>query len=143
MRRELEEGDLDTAIRELGASGTPLLGVCAGGILLAREVRSPAGEGLGLLDIAVERNAYGRQIDSFIAEVELPELRSRPLVGVFIRAPSIVECGASVRVLGRTRGAPVWVRQGSRLACTFHPELTPDLRVHRAFLELVTEEHIR
>ena len=139
MQRELHERDLCVPIVELAARGTPVLGTCAGAILMAREVRNPAAPGLALLDIAVERNAYGRQTESFVDDVAAPELSGGPVRGVFIRAPAIVDPGAS-RVLGKTRGAPVWVRQGPHMACTFHPELTRDTRVHRYFLRLTTEE---
>jgi 5'-phosphate synthase pdxT subunit len=115
----------------------PVFGTCAGAILLAREVRNPAQRSLGLLDAVVERNAYGRQIDSTIltAETALP---GGPLEMVFIRAPRIVETGAGVEVLASRDGFPVLVRQGKIMAATFHPELSHDRRVHRLFVEIVT-----
>ena len=115
----------------------PVFGTCAGAILLAREVRNPAQRSLGVLDIVIERNAYGRQIDSSIvtAETSLP---GGPLEMVFIRAPRIVTAGPDVRVLAQRDGLPTLVRQGSTMAATFHPELTVDRRVHKAFVELVT-----
>ncbi len=114
----------------------PVFGTCAGTILLAREVRSPAQRCLGVLDAVVERNAYGRQIDSTIltAQTELP---GGPLEMVFIRAPRIVETGAGVQVLALRDGSPVLVRQGSVMAATFHPELSSDRRVHKLFVEIV------
>jgi 5'-phosphate synthase pdxT subunit len=114
----------------------PVFGTCAGAILLAREVLNPAQRSLGLLDVAIERNAYGRQIDSAIlsAETELP---GGPLEMVFIRAPRIVSTGPGVEVLARREGSPVLVRQGRVLAATFHPELSSDRRVHRLFVEVV------
>lgn len=117
---------------------TPTFGTCAGAILLATEVSNPHQASLAALDIAVERNAYGRQIDSSIltAETELP---GGPLEMVFIRAPRITRTGPAVQVLARREGAPVLVRQGRLLAATFHPELSADLRVHRAFVEMVNE----
>ena len=120
----------------------PVFGTCAGAILLAREVRNPAQRSLGILDAVVERNAYGRQIDSTIltAETELP---GGPLEMVFIRAPRIVSTGAQVQILGRRDGAPVLVRQGAVMAATFHPELSKDRRVHRLFVELVKDEQNR
>ncbi len=139
IQRELRERDLSASILELAARGTPILGTCAGAILMARQVRNPAARGLALLDIVVERNAYGRQTESFVDDVEAPEISGSPIRGVSIRAPAIVDPGAA-RVLGKTRGAPVWVRQGARMACTFHPELTRDTRVHRYFLQLPREE---
>lgn len=111
------------------ATGRPVLATCAGAIVLAREVTNPAGEGMGLIDIAVERNAYGRQADSFIATVEAPSLGG-DLPAVFIRAPKIRRVGPGVEVLATLRGEPVLVRQGSVVAATFHPELTEDDRVH-------------
>jgi pyridoxal 5'-phosphate synthase pdxT subunit len=119
---------------------TPMFGTCAGAILMASQVSNPAQESLGLMDIAVERNAYGRQIDSRVAEIE-PEAefqqRTAPgkLNAVFIRAPIIRDVGPEARVLARYNGDPVLVEQGKHLVATFHPELTDDSRVHRYFLE--------
>ena len=114
----------------------PVFATCAGAILLAREVRNPAQRSLGLLDAVVERNAYGRQIDSTIltAETALP---GGPLEMVFIRAPRIVSAGPAVEVLARRDGLPVLVRQGGIIAATFHPELSHDRRIHRLFVESV------
>jgi 5'-phosphate synthase pdxT subunit len=115
----------------------PGFGTCAGAILLAREVLNPPQRSLGLLDAVVERNAYGRQIDSAIltAPTELP---GGPLEMVFIRAPRIVETGPGVEVLAQREGFPVLVRQGTVMAATFHPELAADRRVHRLFVQTVT-----
>jgi len=114
----------------------PVFGTCAGAILLARRVLNPAQSSLGLLDATVERNAYGRQIDSTIltAETALP---GGPLEMVFIRAPRIMEAGPGVEVLARRNGDPVLVRQDALMAATFHPELSADRRVHRLFVQLV------
>lgn len=109
--------------------GGVLLGTCAGAILLAREVR-PRQESLALLDAVVERNAYGRQVDSFQAQVEAPALGG-PLEGVFIRAPRFVALWPEVEVIARHEGEPVVVRQGRVLAATFHPELTRSRALHR------------
>jgi 5'-phosphate synthase pdxT subunit len=114
----------------------PVFGTCAGAILLAREVVNPPQRSLGLLDAVVERNAYGRQIDSTIltAETALP---GGPLEMVFIRAPRIAETGPGVEVLARRDGYATLVRQGNLMAATFHPELSHDRRVHRLFVETV------
>jgi len=127
-----DEG-MDTAIRGFAAAGKPIFGTCAGTILLAKEVLNPPQARLGLMDIAVERNAYGRQIDSSVREGECPELADHPVQMVFIRAPIIRRVGHGVRVLGRADGLPVLVEQGNLLAATFHPELTEDETIHRYF----------
>ncbi len=120
----------------------PVFGTCAGAILLAREVTHPAQRSLGALDVVVERNAYGRQIDSAIltAETELP---GGPLEMVFIRAPRILSTGENVEVLARRENFPVLVRQGSILAATFHPELSQDRRVHKLFVEIVSSHNVQ
>jgi 5'-phosphate synthase pdxT subunit len=133
--RFLEKHRFFEALEEFCASH-PVFGTCAGAILLAREVRNPPQRSLGLLDATVERNAYGRQIDStiFTAETALP---GGPLEMVFIRAPRIVEAGAAVQVLAQRDNFAVLVRQGWVMAATFHPELSSDRRVHRLFVESV------
>jgi len=118
----------------------PVFGTCAGAILMATEVSAPAQESLGLMDIAVERNGYGRQVDSRVTSIEPDaefERRTAPgkLEAVFIRAPIIRRVGNGAQVLARYAGDPVLVEQGRHLAATFHPELSADLRVHRLFLE--------
>jgi pyridoxal 5'-phosphate synthase pdxT subunit len=118
----------------------PIFGTCAGAILVAKEVSNPAQESLGLMDIGIERNAYGRQIDSRVAEISPgPEFEKRTAPGkleaVFIRAPIIRRVGEGARVLASYNGDPVLVEQGRHLAATFHPELTSDGRVHDFFLE--------
>jgi len=117
----------------------PVFGTCAGAILLAREVRHPHQRSLGALDAVVERNAYGRQIDSTIL-TDPSSLPGEPLEMVFIRAPRIAETGPSVEVLARRDGFPVLVRQGKLMAATFHPELSSDRRVHRLFVESAIEQ---
>jgi 5'-phosphate synthase pdxT subunit len=116
------------------AAGGALLGTCAGAILLAREVR-PSQPSLGLLDVAIERNAYGRQVDSFERTVPAAALGTA-LRAVFIRAPRFAALGPKVGVLAALDGEPVLVRQGRVLAAAFHPELTDDLGVHRLFVSL-------
>jgi 5'-phosphate synthase pdxT subunit len=120
---------LEEAIRSFPA---PVLGTCAGLILLDRAH-------LGLVDVAVERNGYGRQVASFEADLEL-EGEAEPLRGVFIRAPRVVDTGPEVQVVGEHAGEPVLLRQGRFLVASFHPELTGDTRVHERFLALVEEE---
>ncbi len=114
----------------------PTFGTCAGAILLARQVENPHQPGLDAIDIAIRRNAYGRQVDSTIVEAA-SSLGGAPLEMVFIRAPRIERVGEGVEVLARRDGDPVLVRKGSVMAATFHPELSDDPRVHQAFLELV------
>jgi len=131
----LERGHLFDELK-LFCSTRPVFGTCAGAILLAREVRNPAQRSLGVLDVVVERNAYGRQIDSSILFSE-SKLAGDKLEMVFIRAPRIVETGPEVEVLARRDGKPTLVRQAKLMAATFHPELTTDRRVHQAFVDLV------
>ena len=135
MLRFLEKRHFFETLQQYCAT-KPVFGTCAGAILLAREVINPPQRSLGLLDAIVERNAYGRQVDSLIltAETALP---GGPLEMVFIRAPRIVEAGPQVEVLARRDGSPVLVRQGHVMAATFHPELSRDRRVHRLFVETV------
>ncbi len=124
---------LEEAIRTFGGA---VLGTCAGMILLDREH-------LGLIDLVVDRNAYGRQVASFEADLELAG-EQEPLRGVFIRAPRVREVGAGVEVLAEHDGEPVLLRDGRFLVASFHPELTDDTRVHRRFLQLVEEgAHVR
>ena len=123
----------------------PMFGTCAGAILMAKEVSHPAQESLGLVDIAVERNGYGRQIDSRVVEIEpgadfqqrtgAGEAAPKKLEAVFIRAPIIRHINGKVRVLASYEGDPVLVEEGRHLVATFHPELTSDPRVHKLFLE--------
>jgi len=112
----------------------PIFGTCAGAILLASEVLNPAQKSLALMDLTVERNAYGRQIDSRIGSIDLD---GRSAEAVFIRAPVIRRTGPQVKVLARYLDAPVLVEQGRHLAATFHPELSAGDRIHRHFIEKV------
>jgi pyridoxal 5'-phosphate synthase pdxT subunit len=135
MLKFLEKRHFFDALKEY-CRRHPVFGTCAGTILLARDVQNPAQRSLGVLDIVVERNAYGRQIDSSIltAQTSLP---GGPLEMVFIRAPRIVRTGSAVEVLARRDDFATLVRQGNVLAATFHPELSSDRRVHKAFVETV------
>jgi 5'-phosphate synthase pdxT subunit len=130
----LKRGFFETLEKFCGSH--PVFGTCAGAILLAREVLNPPQRSLGLLDAIVERNAYGRQIDSAILTAETM-LVGGPLEMVFIRAPRILSTGDGVEVLARRDGFPVLVRQGMVMAATFHPELSVDRRVHRLFVQIV------
>ena len=137
MRRLAAEEGLDAAMRDFGLR-RPVWGVCAGLILLAARVEGET-SCLGLMDMKVARNAYGRQQDSFVSDVTFDGLPgSRAFSGVFIRAPRIVEAGGDVRVLALLGDAPVALRQGHLLATAFHPELTEDGRVHGYFLDMCT-----
>jgi 5'-phosphate synthase pdxT subunit len=136
MLKFLDKKHFFDALRDFGAR-RPVFGTCAGTILLAREVRNPAQRSLGLLDAVVERNAYGRQIDSSIEAAETA-LAGGPLEMVFIRAPRIVEIGSGVEALAFRGGYPTLVRQGNAMAATFHPELSRDRRLHSLFVRMVT-----
>jgi 5'-phosphate synthase pdxT subunit len=142
-------GESGTFLKLLGDAGfeklkqfvkvKPTFGTCAGAILLAAEVENPQQSGLGALNIRIRRNAYGRQVDSSIREGKFfnGNCRESPLEMVFIRAPKIVHVGEGVEILATQGADPVVVRQGTTMAATFHPELSEDRRVHRAFVDLV------
>ncbi|HZE88881.1 MAG TPA: pyridoxal 5'-phosphate synthase glutaminase subunit PdxT [Verrucomicrobiae bacterium] len=123
-------------LRAFHARGGAVFGTCAGAILIAREVFAPKQPSLDFLDIDVERNAYGRQRESFEVDGPAPAFGEVPLPMVFIRAPRIVRVGAGVEVLASHRGEPVLVRRGAVMAGTFHPEMTADGRVHRHFASI-------
>jgi len=147
-------GESSTFLKLLGKDGfeklkqfvrvKPTFGTCAGAILLAKEVDNPKQAGLGVLDIGIRRNAYGRQIDSSIREGKLLQGGSgeSPIEMVFIRAPKIERVGPGVEVIATEGDDPVAVRQGRVMAATFHPELSDDTRVHQAFLDLVGNGHV-
>jgi 5'-phosphate synthase pdxT subunit len=131
--------NFESALREFHAAGKPIFGTCAGVILLATEVTRPSQHCLGLLDVTVERNSYGRQVDSFETRGEYcgnGHGGERPLEMVFIRAPRITRVGPDVRVLARHDGDPVLVGTATVLGATFHPELTADSTVHESFLAM-------
>lgn len=139
-------GESSTFLRLLGEQGfqklsdfvrsKPTFGTCAGAILLADQVENPSQKGTGAIDMTVRRNAYGRQLESTII-TGLTKLAGGPLEQVYIRAPRIERAGPGVEVLAERDGYPVLVRQGRKMAATFHPELSEDLRVHGEFLKLV------
>ena len=135
MLKFLERDDFFATLKRF-VEATPTFGTCAGAILLAKDVEHPAQQSLGALDITVERNAYGRQIDSTILRSET-SLPGGPLEMVFIRAPRITRTGATVETLATRDGFPVLVRSGHLLAATFHPELSDDTRIHQLFLDVV------
>jgi pyridoxal 5'-phosphate synthase pdxT subunit len=130
-----EEGLFD-ALKKFALDGGAFFGTCAGAILLAREVHGPSQASLGLLDIAVLRNGYGRQLASDVHFAATKLRKDPPLEMVFIRAPVIESVGAGVEVLAEDAGHPVLVQQGRVLASTFHPELTDDTAVHERFLQM-------
>ncbi len=139
----LDRLGLFAPIEAFGRAGRPILGTCAGAILLSRRCENQPVPTLGLLDVQVERNAYGTQLDSFSAPADACPAGTRgtwlgadELRCIFIRAPRFGVLGASVEVLARVDGAPVWIRQGAVHACTFHPELAENSPVHREFLGL-------
>ena len=123
-------------------STKPTFGTCAGAILLAKHVENPPQQSLGVMDIRIRRNAYGRQIDSSIREAQT-KLGKKPLEMVFIRAPKIVGTGKGVEILATSGDDPVLVRQGKIMAATFHPELSEDTRVHQEFVTMVKNGHRR
>ena len=137
--RLIERHGLAEPLRALAARGTPIMGTCAGLILMARGINAGANDqlALGLLDVTVERNAFGRQVDSFEAPLDIPALGKQPFRGVFIRAPVIQAIGSGVEPLVRLDDAVVAVQDGPRLGLAFHPELSGDQRFHRYFLSLV------
>ena len=138
MSKLLESSGLWCPLADCIRAGLPVFGTCAGMILLAADVtdRRPDQRSLGALDVAVRRNAYGRQIDSFETDLSVEGLAD-PFHAVFIRAPQVTSLGPTVEVLARHLDDPVLVRQGSIWAAAFHPELTDDLRIHRLFFTAI------
>ena len=130
---------LKNKIIELAKTGFPILGTCAGMIVLARELSHSGGvKSTGVMDVKVNRNAFGRQVDSFEADILVPALGKKPFTGVFIRAPLIESVGKEAQVLARLNdGTIVAARQGNLLVCSFHPELTDDTRFHHYFLNII------
>jgi len=140
MRLLMAEYGLDTALRDRVAHGFPMLGTCAGMIVLAKRIDGETPAGLDGLDISVRRNAFGRQVDSFESDLAVPVLGGTPFHGVFIRAPVVESVEPGVEVLATLEdGSIVAVRDGSTVGLSFHPELTDDARFHRYFLDLVAQ----
>jgi pyridoxal 5'-phosphate synthase pdxT subunit len=133
MTLGIEREQLAEPLRELARAGTPVLGTCAGMIMLDRDH-------LGVLDIRAQRNAFGRQLRSFEADLDLESVSGGPVHAVFIRAPWVADAGPDVEVLARVEGHPVAVRQGRVIAVAFHPELTGETRLHELLLSLIEEQ---
>jgi 5'-phosphate synthase pdxT subunit len=126
-------------LRKLGLEGFPIMGTCAGMILLAKTITNSDIQTLGLMDITVRRNAFGRQPDSFETDLDIKVLGDKPFHSIFIRAPLIEEASANVEILSKLdNGTIVAVRQGNMLGMSFHPELTDDNRMHQYFLKMVS-----
>lgn len=138
MRKLMDQYGFMKPLKEFACLGKPIFGTCAGLILLAKELVGCAEPHLGLLDVTVERNSFGRQKDSFEAEISIVGLED-PFVGVFIRAPHIVRAGENVEVLAVHEGRIVAAREGQFLGCSFHPELTDDPRFTQLFADMVYE----
>jgi len=137
--RLLERFDLMEPVRERAEAGMPLLGSCTGLNLMAREIRGSDQPRLGLLDVEVERNAFGRQLDSFETDLSVPAVGEPPMRAVFIRAPRVTRVGPGVEVLASVPEGAVLVRQGRLLGCAFHPELTGDARLHAWLARMAVE----
>jgi 5'-phosphate synthase pdxT subunit len=137
IAKGLERLGLYEPLQDFARAGHPILGTCAGAILLAREVENHPVRSLGLLDVVAVRNAYGTQVDSFSTRADAA---GGDLECVFIRAPRLRRPGPDVEVLARVDGWPVWIRQGAVMATTFHPELTGDPRVHQTLVDMAAEE---
>ena len=139
MAKLLKKYLLDKEIKNRYKKGMPLYGTCAGAILLAKEILDSEQPRLSLIDISIERNAYGRQIDSFEADIVVPNSK-KPFHAIFIRAPKIKEIRNGVKILSKHKNLPVLIRTDKILISTFHPELTDDTRIHKYFLEMIKEK---
>lgn len=139
MGKLLNEWNMLEPLRQRILNGMPVYGSCAGLILLCREIENSDQPRLGVLDATVRRNAFGRQVDSFETDLNIPEIGADPIPAVFIRAPVITGVGAGVTVLAEVKGQAVAVRQNNILATSFHPELTPDTRMHSYFLSFCSK----
>ena len=139
----LERFGLMPVVRGMPADNKPIFGTCTGMILLASDIEGSSQPRIGVMDILVRRNAFGRQVDSFEADLPVHGIDGLPVRAVFIRAPFVSEVRPGVEVLAEFQGHPVMVREGNCLAASFHPELTDDTRIHQYFLPLVTAAKIR
>ena len=143
MRQLIDRWGLQGPILDLAERGAPLFGTCAGMIVLSRDIEGGEAPVLPLLDVTVERNAFGRQLDSFETTLDIPVIGAEPFPAVFIRAPLVDEVGPEVDVLARLEdGRIVAVQQGTMLATAFHPELTGDSRLHRHFLRMLPSQEV-
>jgi 5'-phosphate synthase pdxT subunit len=137
MRKLMDDYKLTAPLTKRAGEGFPIFATCAGMILLAKHVVDSEVAPLGLMDITVRRNAYGRQLDSFETYMPIPQIGKKRFHAVFIRAPVIEKADNGVTILGEIDGSPVAVRQGNLLACSFHPELTDDVRMHKYFVSFI------
>ena len=138
MLKLMHSYNLFQPIKELANNGLPIMGTCAGMVLLGKKVSNPDMNTLSLMDIEVKRNAFGRQLDSFETKIAIPLLGDKPFPAVFIRAPLIDSAGPDVNIIGRLPDNKIVAAlQGNILALSFHPELSNDSRIHRYFLEIV------
>lgn len=135
----LDRFGLMPVLRDMPAQEKPIFGTCTGMILLAKTIENSEQPHIGLLDVTVRRNAFGRQIDSFEEDLAVTGIAGMPVRAVFIRAPYVTEVQPGVEVLAEYHGHPVMVREGNLLAAAFHPELTHDTRVHQLFIRMVEE----
>jgi len=133
---------IERELQKLVSQGFPVYGTCAGMILLSKGVVNyPAQKTLGFIDIFVERNAYGRQVESFEANLRIPVLGERPFKALFIRAPKVVKCSETVKIMASYQGSPVFLIQNNIMVTSFHPELGDDTRIHEYFLNVVGDYH--
>lgn len=140
MGKLLEVEELGEEIKKLAKNNMPIFGTCAGMIVLSKNIEGSNQYRLGLMDVTVQRNAFGRQIASFETDLEIPALGQDPVKAVFIRAPYIKNVAPNVGILAEYEGKIVFARQGNLIASAFHPELTEDRRVHQYFLSIVDEQ---
>ncbi|WP_423800273.1 pyridoxal 5'-phosphate synthase glutaminase subunit PdxT [Neobacillus sp. SAB-20_R2A] len=138
MRRLIDKYDFMDSLKEFAREGKPMFGTCAGLILLAKNIVGYSEPHLGVMDVTVERNSFGRQVDSFEADLAVKDVAG-DFPAVFIRAPHIVEAGEEVEILSKHDGRIVLAREGQFLGCSFHPELTDDHRLTAYFVEMVKE----
>lgn len=136
----LQVDELGEKIKELAGKNLPIFGTCAGMIVLSKKIEDSDQYSLGLMDVTVQRNAFGRQVASFETSLKIPALGKDPIRAVFIRAPYIKEVAPNVGILAEYEGKVVFARQGNMIASAFHPELTGDRRVHQYFLSIVDEQ---